>query len=177
MIELIYNAAIATKAAPIAPMKDPVRTEAPLAVMVEGEAPVLEAEGLGLLVAMPVALEALPTDDPLPAPLPEDPLVLEAPVEDPVAVAIVEPEDAIEGAFPSAPLVGATPPPVTMELKAVDDAEATVEEPLLTVEDPEEDEELELVVTLEQDRSYNCLPSFPRRPKLGLGLAEVEAPS
>jgi len=185
MIELIYNAAIITKAAPIAPMKDPVRTDAALALTVEGEAPVVEAVGLGLLVAMPVALDDPPADDPLPDPLPDDPLVLEDPLEDPVAVAMTEPDDAMEGAFPSAPLVGATPPPVTRELKAVDDAETAVEdeEPLPTVEDPEldevaeaDEEELELDEMSVQERSNNSLPSFPMIPKLGLGL-EPAAPS
>jgi hypothetical protein len=169
VIELIYNAAIITKAAPIAPMKDPARTDAALALTVEGEAPVVEAVGLGLLVAMPVALDDPPADDPLP-----DPLVLEDPLEDPVAVAMTEPDDAMEGAFPSAPLVGATPPPVTRELKAVD-AETTVEDPEMD-EVAEADEELELDEMSVQERSNNSLPSFPMIPKLGLGL-EPAAPS
>jgi len=161
---LIYNAAIATRAAPIRPTKDPVRAEAaPVTV----EVPVDDALGLGVpVVTVPLEAEPLPED-----PLPDDPLPDE-PEDVPVPVAAAA-DETMEPAPPAA-LDGVSPLPSVADAITLDPV--AVAEP---EEDPEAVEvatvETELIVTPAQERSNSSLPVLSMTPKLGLGLAPSES--
>jgi len=169
---LIYNATMATIKAPIAPTKDPLRTEAELAVTDEGLVPVEEVLGLGAATVDPLPDAEPPDEEPLPD---EDPLL------DPVAAAADEPVDEAPGIPPNMlegtrpPLVAAAVDEAEPELEPVADAEPALDD--LVAEDdaeldPDDDDDAADSETPEQERSKAGVDkSSPTRPKLGLAVA------